>query len=66
MFYWFRPPVHLCESASPERALCGTPVTGLSPTIRSFPDDADPAAYFEDREADVCGNCERTLEARRR
>ena len=38
----------------------------LTSTVRPFPDDADPAAYFEDREAEICGNCERMLEARRR
>ncbi|WP_254841340.1 hypothetical protein [Natronomonas marina] len=65
MFYWFRPPIHLCESADPERALCGARVTGVSPTVRPFPEDADPVEYFEDRNAEVCGNCERVREARR-
>jgi hypothetical protein len=61
MYYWFRPSVHFCEAPDAERTLCGTEITGLSPTIRPVPDDADPEELFADREANVCGNCLRII-----
>ena len=65
MHYWFRPVVHLCESPDANRAICGATITGVSPTIRPLPGDADPVGYFDDRDAEVCGNCRRILSARR-
>ncbi|MFQ3319441.1 MAG: hypothetical protein ACI8UR_000078 [Natronomonas sp.] len=64
MYYWFRPPVHFCESADAERALCGTKITGLSPTIREVSEDEDPLELFEDRDVSVCNNCRRVVTAR--
>lgn len=64
MFYWYRPRIHLCQAADAERALCGTSITGLSPTTRPLPGDAEVPEYFADRDADVCGNCVRVYEAR--
>ncbi|WP_336133534.1 hypothetical protein [Natronomonas amylolytica] len=61
MYYWFRPSVHFCEALDAERTLCGAEITGLSPTIRPLPDDADPEDLFADREATVCGNCLRIM-----
>lgn len=61
MYYWFRPSVHFCEGADAERTLCGAAVTGVSPTIRPLPEDSDPEELFDDREANVCGNCLRIL-----
>lgn len=63
MYYWFRPPIHLCSSVDTERTLCGTRVTGLSPTVRPLPADADTTTYFDDRAADVCPTCERVERA---
>ena len=59
MFYWYRPAIHICESSDAERALCGTEVTGASPTIRPLPEDATPSKYFDDHDAEGCEGCER-------
>ena len=64
MHYWFRPAVHLRESLDADRAICGATITGASPTIRPLPGDADPVGYFDDRDAEVCGNCRRVHLAR--
>lgn len=66
MYYWFRPQIHVCESPDADRALCGAKITGLSPTVRPLPSEADPVAHFEDRDAEVCGNCDRIYESRNR
>ena len=63
MYYWFRPAVHICDSPDADRAICGTTITGVSPTIRPLTEDADPVEYFDDRDAEVCGNCRRILSA---
>ena len=65
MYYWFRPAVHICESPDADRTICGATITGVSPTIRPLPEDADSVEYFDDRDAEACGNCRRVLSARR-
>ena len=64
MHYWFRPAVHICESPDADRAICGATITGVSPTIRPLPECGDPVGYFDDRDAEVCGNCRRVHSAR--
>lgn len=59
MYYWFRPSVHLCESPDADRTLCGAEITGMSPTIRPLPNEAEAETLFDDRESNVCGNCKR-------
>ena len=62
--YYFRPAIHLCESPDAGRTICGATITGASPTVRSLPDGANPVEYFDDRDAEMCGNCRRVHLAR--
>jgi hypothetical protein len=64
MYYWFRPPIHLCETADDDRALCGAEITGRSPTVRPLPEGAAAGQYFAEHDAEVCSNCRRLAESR--